>query len=153
MSTSSPPTDASAELAALFADFGPAFMRYMRSGLKEREITYARIRLLGALHCSASAHKMSQLSDELGTSPRNITALVDGLEAEGLVARRPHPSDRRATLIELTEAGRSICRKRWDEHQAHGAELFADLSPDDQQHLLRIMGLLRGAIDQHCGDC
>jgi DNA-binding MarR family transcriptional regulator len=38
-------------------------------------------------------------------SPRTVTDLIDGLEARGLVARGPHPSDRRVTLLHLTEAG------------------------------------------------
>ncbi len=37
--------------------------------------------------------------------PRNVTVLLDALEATGFAARHPHPSDRRATLIQLTEKG------------------------------------------------
>lgn len=40
-------------------------------------------------------------------SARNITGLVDGLAATGFVTRDPHPTDRRATLVTLTEHGAS----------------------------------------------
>src|SRR5690606_40003864 len=38
--------------------------------------------------------------------PTSVTNIVDRLEADGLVKRVPHPSDRRATLVEITEPGR-----------------------------------------------
>jgi DNA-binding MarR family transcriptional regulator len=44
------------------------------------------------------------------TSP-NVTYLIDALEKEGLVARTPHPTDRRVTFVELTPAGREVCSK------------------------------------------
>ncbi|WP_322987285.1 MarR family winged helix-turn-helix transcriptional regulator [Phaeacidiphilus oryzae] len=49
---------------------------------------------------------MSQLSLELATDKPYTTVLVDGLEERGLVARTPHPEDRRRRMVALTEAGR-----------------------------------------------
>jgi DNA-binding MarR family transcriptional regulator len=48
---------------------------------------------------------MREISQALHVSPRTITDMIDGLEVRGLVARCPHPSDRRVTLLHLTEAG------------------------------------------------
>jgi len=39
----------------------------------------------------------------LHVAPRTITALFDGLVATGFVTREPHPSDRHAALVTLTE--------------------------------------------------
>ena len=36
----------------------------------------------------------------------SVTNIVDRLEADGLVKRIPHPTDRRTTLVEITETGR-----------------------------------------------
>ena len=87
-----------------FAGFGPSYMKWVRSRLRDRGLTYARMRLIGALHCGGP-RIMSSISDELGVTRRNVTALVDALEEEGLVRRQPHPTDRRATVIELTGEG------------------------------------------------
>src|SRR5215208_8539042 len=87
-----------------FAAFGPMYLKWVRSRLQDSGMTYARMRLLGALHCNGS-QIMSSISDELGVTRRNVTALVDALEEEGLVRRKPHPTDRRATVIEMTEQG------------------------------------------------
>lgn len=47
-----------------------------------------------------------QLAGQLGLAPASVTALIDRLEAHGLVRRIPHPSDRRVTLIELLPRAR-----------------------------------------------
>ncbi len=128
-----------------FAAFGPAYMRWVRSCLGEGGTTYARMRLLGVLRCSGP-QIMSGLSGELGVTPRNVTALVDALEEEGLVRRKAHPSDRRATMIEMTEKGVSTCEGMYHGHAEAAAEVFDDLSERDRRELLRILETLRGAL-------
>ena len=72
-----------------------------------------------------------QLSDALQCSPRNVTGLVDALEAAGLAARTPHPSDRRATLVTLTDRGAAIERAWRAGYRRLGEYLFADLDDGD----------------------
>jgi len=45
-----------------------------------------------------------QLADRLWLTSGGTTLLVDRLEKAGLVSRKPHPSDRRAVLLELDKA-------------------------------------------------
>lgn len=94
---------------------------------------------------------MSSISDELGVTRRNITALVDGLEEEGLVRRLPHPTDRRATVIELTDEGGRTMDTLYDEHRRAVATLFDELSEEDRRELVRLLGVLRGGL--RGGDC
>src|SRR5437867_653325 len=70
-----------------------------------RELSGPRMRLLGALS-DLQPLRMGDLAARLGLTARTITTLVDALEREGLLARRPDATDRRATLIELTDTGR-----------------------------------------------
>ena len=46
---------------------------------------------------------MVEVKREIGVTATNIAALVDALERDGLVTRKPPPKDRRVTLIELTQ--------------------------------------------------
>ncbi len=130
-----------------FAAFGPAYMRWVKSRLGEGGTTYARMRLLGVLRCRGP-RIMSGLSGELGVTPRNVTALVDALEEEGLVRRKPHPSDRRATVIEMTRAGAEACEGMYPGHAEATAEVFDDLSEQDRRELLRLLRSLRGALER-----
>jgi len=135
-----------------FAAFGPLYMKWVRSRLQAGGMTYARMRLLGALHCNGS-QIMSSISDELGVTRRNVTALVDALEEEGLVRRKPHPTDRRATVIEMTGRGEQTMDSIYDEHRAAVAELFERLGGEDQRELTRMLGDLREALRREsiCG--
>jgi len=96
---------------------------------------------------------MSSISDELGVTRRNVTALVDALEEEGLVRRKPHPTDRRATVIEMTGRGVRTMDTIYDQHRAAVAELFAELDEEDQRELTRMLGALREALRREgiCG--
>jgi DNA-binding MarR family transcriptional regulator len=139
-------------LVDAFADFGPSYMRWVKSRLQDRGLTYARMRLLGALHCGGP-RIMSSISDDLGVTRRNVTALVDALEDEGLVRRRPHPTDRRATVIELTPEGERTTAAMYDEHREAVSELFSALSEEDRRELVRILGSLRDALRREGPSC
>lgn len=66
-----------------------------------------------------------ELSQGLRCTPRNVTDLVDALEAAGLVARRPHPTDRWATLVSLTKQGKAAAARMQAEYRKLAESLFA----------------------------
>jgi len=135
-----------------FAGFGPSYIRWVKSRLQDRGLTYARMRLLGALYCGGP-QIMSSISDELGVTRRNVTALVDAMEEEELVRRKPHPTDRRATVIELTRKGERTADAMYDEHRKAVSELFLELSEEDRGELVRLLGLLREALRREGTPC
>jgi DNA-binding MarR family transcriptional regulator len=59
------------------------------------------------LHVSEGegGRRMGELAEAVVMSKSGLTALVDRLEADGLLERQPDPSDRRATRICLTSQG------------------------------------------------
>jgi DNA-binding MarR family transcriptional regulator len=94
----------------------------------DSELTVARTHLLWELHrLGPSTQQM--LATALKVTPRNVTGLVDALEAAGFVTRRPHPSDRRATLVTLTDRGRQTMTEMEQQRSQIAAELVADLDP------------------------
>jgi DNA-binding MarR family transcriptional regulator len=138
------------ELARLVAEFGKAFTRRMFAEVERAGTTPARARLLLALQCAGCCN-MSEVGARLGVTPRNVTKLVDGLEAEGLVLREPHPTDRRATLLRLTDSGRLVCKESAMANHAAAARLYELLPPADRQHLARILRKLLDALQAEGG--
>jgi DNA-binding MarR family transcriptional regulator len=98
----------------------------MDAGLAGWGMTRARAEVIWRLQ-AAGPMTQRELSQALRCTPRNVTDLVDALEAAGLVARAPHPSDRRATLVDLTAAGRAAADRMRLGHAQLAADLFADL--------------------------
>jgi DNA-binding MarR family transcriptional regulator len=113
------------------AAFSSMFLRWIDAQACEG-LTLPRLRLVERLHCQGPA-MMRTLADELELSPRNMTALVDNLETEGLVARQPHPTDRRATMVVLTADGNRAAEAVLSPAMGAMSCLFTDLT-EDQQH-------------------
>jgi DNA-binding MarR family transcriptional regulator len=82
---------------------------------RRREVTtatgmsFGRTRALRRL--ARQPMSMGELAAELGIDPPNASVLVADMESQGLVRRRPHPTDGRAKLVEVTRKGRDIARR------------------------------------------
>jgi DNA-binding MarR family transcriptional regulator len=64
--------------------------------------------------------------------------LVDDLESSGLVRRRPHPTDRRAKLVEATRKGKDMAR-RADAILSTPPSSLSALNMDELEALRRIL--------------
>ncbi|HET6950350.1 MAG TPA: MarR family transcriptional regulator [Acidimicrobiales bacterium] len=126
------------------AGFAQAYLRWIDQQAADG-LTLPRLRLVERLHCQGPA-MMRTLADELELSPRNMTALVDSLERDGLVRRVPHPRDRRAIMVELTTSGNAAAEGVLDPQMAAMSCLFTDLTDDEQREFRVMLGKLRAGI-------
>jgi DNA-binding MarR family transcriptional regulator len=72
-------------------------------------ISFGRARALRRL--ARRPMPMGELAAALEIDPANATAVVDELESLKLARRRPHPTDRRAKLVEATRKGKELARR------------------------------------------
>jgi DNA-binding MarR family transcriptional regulator len=136
-------------LADVVVDFVQAFDSWSRrAAVSNARESVPRLRLLYELHCNGP-RKMADLADSLGVTPRNVTALVDGLEAESLVRRTSHPTDRRITLVELT-GGAAAVEEQFGSFRKAIDGLLAGLSDRERRTLARVLPQLEARI--HDGD-
>jgi DNA-binding MarR family transcriptional regulator len=117
------PYDALARLFALAAMLGDV----MDAGLTERGMTRARAEVIWELHHRGPLTQR-ELSQALQCTPRNVTGLIDALQSAGYVARSVHPTDRRATLVSLTEQG-SVAAADWQAGYRDAAKRLFDGIP------------------------
>ena len=76
------------------------------TALRPHGLTFARYEALVLLTFARSGKlPMRVMGERLQLHPTSVTNIVDRLQADGLARRTPHPTDRRATLVEITEAG------------------------------------------------
>jgi DNA-binding MarR family transcriptional regulator len=133
-------------LVQTFWTFWPAFQRWADSQTQEDRLTPQRARILSYLHENGPSI-MSSLKEELGVTATNITALVDALEKDGLVARKAHPTDRRATLLEVTAKAECELMKGCQKYSERVGGLFSVLSEADRRELLRMLDALKAHLD------
>jgi DNA-binding MarR family transcriptional regulator len=105
--------------------------------LRPYELTFARYELLMLLVFSRrGALPLSRIGARLQVHATSVTSAVDRLERQGFVRRRPHPTDGRTTLAELTDEGREVAGRAT---KALNEQVFASPGLADEQ--------LRGLFD------
>lgn len=98
-------------------------------------LSMAKLMALQALADAGEPVPLGQLAQRLSCVKSNITQLVDRLEADGLVARRPDAKDRRTKLAALTAAGRKACDRGAKVRRDAERELLGRLSADEARQL------------------
>ncbi|MGF7122514.1 MarR family winged helix-turn-helix transcriptional regulator [Rhodococcus sp. AG1013] len=118
-------------------------MARVEKALKPFGLTFSRYELLTLLTFTRSgALPMAKASARLQVHPTSVTNAVDRLEDAGLVRRVPHPTDRRATLVEISDEGRDLALRATE---ALNAQVFAEpgLAPEQLDSLIRVLTELR----------
>ena len=119
------------------------FLARVETVLRPFDVSFARYEVLMLLHFSKrGALPMRTIGSRLQVHQTSVTNAVDRLEAAHLVQRLPHPTDRRATLVELTRSGRALAEKAT---AALNAEVFTDtgLSPRAVNDVVKTLSQLR----------
>jgi DNA-binding MarR family transcriptional regulator len=121
----------------------------IRRRLREQfATTLPRFDLMAQLDREPEGLTLGSISRRMMVSNGNVTALAAGLEAEGLVERRVHATDRRAQFLCLTPHGRLIFERQSAAHERWIAELFDDVSTADRTALHRLLGVLKHGVRQ-----
>lgn len=107
------------------------------AALRQSGLSLSAYKLMRALEDSDVS--MREVSETLQVSPRTVTDMIDSLEARGLVARGPHPADRRVTLLHLTDDGRRQLGTAAALADRSHAAAISGLSTEDQRTLSRLL--------------
>jgi DNA-binding MarR family transcriptional regulator len=99
-------------------------------------ISFGRTRAIRRL--AKRPMSMRELAAALGIDPPNATVVIDDLESQGFVRRRPHPTDRRAKLVETTPKGQALAEQA-DAILATPPAALSALSPDELETLRQIL--------------
>ncbi|WP_308492388.1 MarR family winged helix-turn-helix transcriptional regulator [Microbacterium terrisoli] len=107
------------------------FQRDMRSAFAGTSLTETRVHALWVLQLAGPVTQQI-LAHELGTTARSVSALVQALETHGYILRTPHPDDRRAVLVTLTEEARRVMTRMQHDHEALTASLLSAVDEADR---------------------
>ncbi len=88
------------------------------------------------------------IAERLLVSTASMTSLLDTLERRGLIERRPHPTDGRKILVELTPLAQPIIDVQLPVIHAVITQAIGDVPEDDRERLLRSLVLIRTRLEQ-----
>ena len=92
--------------------------------------------------------RLGALAAAFGLDPSTITRQVQALEEMGLAARKTDPSDRRASILDLTERGRQVLARTRAHRRAKLREALAEWPEVDLTDLGRLLKELNASLDR-----
>jgi DNA-binding MarR family transcriptional regulator len=118
-----------------------AWQRHIRAALAPHELTHVQFVLLATmLSLQPEPMTQRQLSEAAGTDAMMTSQVLRGLEQRSLITRTPHPTDRRAVLVALTDDAEALINAA-NRAVEHADEQF--FSALERTALDRFVGLLR----------
>lgn len=134
-------------LGFLVTDAGRLLRAGVEKAIAERGFAVTPGEARALIHAAAlDGARQTQLAERLGVEPMTVSGYVDRLESRGLVVRRVDPTDRRAKLVEVTEAADALI----DEVRAVSRSLLdtvlAEVSAADRAVFEKVLKEMRSKL-------
>jgi DNA-binding MarR family transcriptional regulator len=138
-------------LGFALASVGQQVQHQFRLALEPHRLHPRAFGVLLALDAT-DAPSQQQLSRSLGIPASRVVALVDDLQAAGLVVRRPHPSDRRIYAVSLTPEGAQALEAAAASALVLEEQLTAGLDQQERAQLADLLQRVAAHLDDGRGD-
>jgi DNA-binding MarR family transcriptional regulator len=99
----------------------------------------------------AEGQSQQALGSALGIPASRMVALVDELEGEGMLERRPNPADRRSHALYLTAKGRKLLDRAFAIAMAHEDRVCESLSEAEREEVLRLLNKIGDSMGMTAG--
>lgn len=114
--------------------FVMAMGRRFRAKIDGDTVDPSQAAILYSLSCRG-AMRLGDLAESMRLDASTVSRHVQALGDHGLVRRDPDPADGRASIIDVTDDGRTALRLTFDQRRAFVTEAMADWSDDDRDRL------------------
>jgi DNA-binding MarR family transcriptional regulator len=143
--TTAPPVPLETAVTDLLRATG-LLLRRLRAESNPSELTWSESVILARLD-EAGWTTTADLARAESVKPQSIGAALAALEQEGLVQRRPHPTDGRQVLFALTDKGVATRRRNTILKRQWISAAMAELDPAEQQTIIAAAALFRRLAD------
>ncbi len=116
-----------------------------RSGMRLNETDMRALRFIIVAKNQGVVVTPGALAEHLDISTASTTKLLDRLEVAGHIERSPHPTDRRALAITITQHTHERVRESVGKPHARRFEVAAKLSPAEREVVIRFLSELSAA--------
>jgi DNA-binding MarR family transcriptional regulator len=119
-------------------EFYDKLSSWEQSAVRDKHYSLAQTHTIEVLG-SHGAMRMKELAGRLGITTGTLTVQVDKLVNAGFIERRPHQSDRRSIVVDLTDAGQRFYREHDDLHLTLTQDITANLDENERAILLQCL--------------
>jgi DNA-binding MarR family transcriptional regulator len=117
-----------------------------REQQQPRDLTHSQLRALIVLDKAVEV-TAGELAKSADLNPASVTAMLDQLEANGIVERRRGSQDRRVCMVSLTDKGRDIVEEKRSNWQVLWEAHLGDLSEQELAAALRVMRTMTALLE------
>jgi DNA-binding MarR family transcriptional regulator len=152
MPSATPAADLRADFEAAWDEFFGAMRRARGRAASEAEkegLSLAQFQLLYSFAelDTDEALPVGALAEAAGVAQPTATRMLDGLERQGVVERRPSTADRRSITVRLTPRGRRVLNRKRKLVAEKRRALFEALDPKDRESAARLLRTLAATIE------
>lgn len=126
------------QLSQLLTEFYDKMSSWEQSVVRETGYSLAQVHTIEVLGVHG-AMRMKELADKLSITTGTLTVQVDKLVSAQLIERLPHPTDRRAIVVSLTEKGSEIHHHHNQLHLDLVQDLTRNIDSKEQELLISAM--------------
>lgn len=141
-----PQDDRLREIATAFGWTWYRLRRLIDAHLSANGASMARLKLLAFI--AEQPRRSTDIASFFDHAPRTVTQAIDWLEQNGLVSRSPVPGDRRAKLVQITEAGSSMLEQGLPLYDGIVARTFGSLTDEELAGFDAAIAHLDRIVDQ-----
>jgi len=138
-------TGAIPEIFRLIEGLEKRLRQFQAYTLREARLTPAQYLILSLLS-EKDGRPFKELAEALACTRATVTGIVDTLEKKTLVARNPHPDDRRSMLVNLTPEGRRLLQSTPGLEATFESCCCDLLPPEESRELIRLLKQLSRAL-------
>jgi DNA-binding MarR family transcriptional regulator len=121
--------------------------RRLRAQRTDTSVSLTQLAAMATLDCHGPL-TAGELAAHEKVQPPSMTRVLAALEERGLVARRPHPTDGRQVIVELSPAGRQLCRAEERLREAWLSRQVGELDPADREVLRKAVEVIDRMVAQ-----
>jgi DNA-binding MarR family transcriptional regulator len=131
-------TDRTRNLGFLIKDIVRLYTKLFERQTNDLDWNLGECKVLTYLHRYAGVSQI-RLADLTGVEPMSLVRILDRMESEGLIERRPHPTDRRARQLFLKDKAQHTLEQLWKLSDATRAQALAGIKSDERQMLIDLL--------------
>lgn len=124
-----------ARFADMWYQIDSASFRYFYPRLAEIGLTRGQPKMLRFLGTHDGC-RQKDIAEQFCLRAASVSAILDVMEKDGMIERRPNPESRRETLIFLTEAGRQKLGQLAEFYQELDREVFHGMEDSEYEHMM-----------------